>query len=96
LIDSTGGLGVDYFMYNDKIRLRSEIYDFNAVNDIRGNNAHARIEARYKTLKHLNFYAGYDNFLNKDAANLYLGIGIGFKDDDLKQLLGSSGSSLLK
>jgi len=96
LIDSTGGIGIDYFMLNDAFRLKSEIYDFNAVNDIRGTSPHARIEARYQTLKHLNFYAGYDNFLNKDAANLYLGIGIGFKDDDLKQLLGSSGSSLLK
>jgi len=96
LIDSTGGIGIDYFMLNDALRFKTEVYDFNAVNDIRGNNPHARIEARYQTLKHINFYAGYDNFLNKDTANLYLGIGIGFKDDDLKQLLGSSGSSLLK
>ena len=96
LIESTGGVGIDYFMYNDKVRLRGEVFDFNAVNDIRGNNAHARIEARYQTLKHLNFYAGYDNFLNKQSANIYLGIGIGFSDDDLKTLLGSSGGSLLK
>jgi len=96
LIDSTGGIGIDYFMYKDDLRLRAEVYDFNAVNDIRGNEAHARIEARYKVLKHINFYAGYDNFLNKNAANVYLGLGVGFKDDDLKQLLGSSGSSLLK
>ena len=96
LIDSTGGLGIDYFMYNDKFRLRADIYDFNAVNDIRGEDAHARIEARYRALKHLNFYAGYDNFLNSQAKNVYLGLGIGFKDDDLKQLLGSAGSSLVK
>jgi len=96
LIESTGGLGIDYFMYNDKIRLRGEVFDFNAVNDVRGTNAHARIEAKYQTLKHLNFYAGYDNFLNSQSANVYVGIGIGFSDDDLKTLLGSSGSSLLK
>jgi len=96
LIDSTGGIGIDYFMYKDALRLRGEVYDFNAVNDIRGDKVHARIEARYKVLKHLNFYAGYDNFLNSESANVYLGVGIGFKDDDLKTLLGSSGSSLLK
>jgi phospholipid/cholesterol/gamma-HCH transport system substrate-binding protein len=96
LIDSTGGLGVDYFMYDDALKMRAEIFDFNAVNDIRGNNAHARVEARYQLLKHINLYAGYDNFLNKDSANLFFGIGVGFKDDDLKTLLGSSGSSLLK
>ncbi|NPA55342.1 MAG: MCE family protein [Epsilonproteobacteria bacterium] len=96
LIESTGGIGVDYFMNNDKIKLKAEIFDFNAVNDIRGNNAHARIEARYQTLKHLNFYLGYDNFLNKSAANVYMGIGVGFSDDDLKKLLGSTSGSLLK
>ena len=96
IIDSTGGLGLDYFMYDDNLRLRAEVYDFNAVNDIRGDKAHARVEARYRLLKHINLYGGYDNFLNSQAANLYLGIGIGFKDDDLKTLLGSSGSSLLK
>ena len=96
LIDSTGGIGLDYFMYDDNLRLRAEVYDFNAVNDIRGDKAHARVEARYRLLKHINLYGGYDNFLNSKAANLYLGVGIGFKDDDLKTLLGSSGSSLLK
>jgi phospholipid/cholesterol/gamma-HCH transport system substrate-binding protein len=96
LIDSTGGLGIDYFMYNDNLKLRAEVFDFNAVNDIRGNNAHARIEARYRILKHINLYGGYDNFLNKDSANLFLGLGVGFKDDDLKTLLGSGGGSLLK
>jgi len=96
LIDSTGGIGIDYFVYKDDLRLRAEVYDFNAVNDIRGSEAHARIEAKYKVLKHINFYLGYDNFLNKNAANIYLGLGVGFKDDDLKQLLGSSGGSLLK
>ena len=96
LIDSTGGIGIDYFMYNDKLKLRGEIFDFNAVNDIRGNNAHTRVEARYRILKHINLYGGYDNFLNKESANLFFGIGVGFKDDDLKTLLGSSGSSLLK
>ena len=96
LIDSTGGLGIDYFMFDDDLKLRAEVFDFNAVNDIRGNNAHARIEARYRILKHINLYGGYDNFLNKDSANLFLGIGVGFRDDDLKTLLGSSGGSLLK
>ena len=96
LIESTGGVGVDYFMYNDKLRVKTDLYDFNAVNDVRGDNAHLRVEARYLTLQHLNFYAGVDNILNKDSLNLFLGVGIGFKYDDLKTILGSSGGSLLK
>jgi phospholipid/cholesterol/gamma-HCH transport system substrate-binding protein len=96
LIESTGGVGVDYFMFNDDLKLRAEVFDFNAVNDIRGSEPHARVEARYRVLKHLNLYGGVDNFLNKDSLNLFFGIGVGFKDDDLKTLLGSSGGTLLK
>jgi len=96
IIESTGGVGMDYFMDKDKIKLSGEVFDFNAVNDIRGNNAHARIQARYQMYNHINLYAGYDNFLNKEAANLFLGLGIAFSDNDLKTILSSSGSSLLK
>ncbi|RUM55915.1 MAG: MCE family protein [Nautilia sp.] len=96
LIDSTGGIGIDYFMYNDKLRLSAEVYDFNAVNDIRGNNAHARIEATYAIFHHINLYAGYDNFLNKETANLFLGLGVAFSDNDLKTLLSAGSSSFLK
>ena len=96
VIDSTGGVGIDYFMDNDKIKLSAEVYDFNAVNDIRGDNAHARVEARYQMFNHINLYAGYDNFLNNQAANLFLGLGVAFSDNDLKTILSSGGSSLLK
>ncbi len=96
IIDSTGGVGIDYFMFNDKLKLSAEAYDFNAVNDIRGDNAHARVEARYQMFNHINLYVGYDNFLNKESANLFVGLGIVFSDNDLKTILSSGGSSLLK
>jgi len=96
IIDSTGGIGVDYFMYNDKLKLSAEVYDFNAINDIRGDKAHARVQARYQVYNHINLYGGYDNFLNKKSANLFLGFGIAFSDNDLKTLISSGGSSLLK
>jgi len=96
IIDSTGGLGVDYFMYQDRLRLSLEAYDFNSVNDIRGDKAHLNIEARYQMFNHINVYAGYDNFLNKETANLFLGLGIAFSDNDLKSIIASGGGSLLK
>ena len=96
LIESTGGVGADYFIYNDKLRLKTDIFDFNGVNDIRGDNAHIRMEASYLFLKHINFYGGVDNILNSESRNMFLGVGIKFKDDDLKTILGTSGGSLLK
>jgi len=89
LIESTFGAGVDYFMLNDALKTSAEVYDFNAEKDIRGESLHAKLGARYTLLKHLDFYGGVDNFLNKDATNLYLGLGVRFYDDDLKTLITS-------
>ena len=52
-IESTGGIGVDYFMDHDKLKFTGEVFDFNAVNDIRGDSPHAKVQARYRMLKHL-------------------------------------------
>lgn len=96
LIRSTGGVGVDYFSKDDRLKLSLEAYDFNAVNDIRGKNPHTRFQARYLPWKHVAFYGGYDNFLNADAANFFAGAGVHFVDDDLKYLILSTGSSMAK
>ncbi|GHV01980.1 hypothetical protein AGMMS49521_3090 [Campylobacterota bacterium] len=87
LIRSTGGGGIDYFADHDRLKLSLDVYDFNAINDIRGSNAHARFTARYLGWHFITFYAGYDNFLNRNADNFFAGAGVHFVDDDLKYLL---------
>lgn len=92
-IESTGGFGIDYFSNNRKLKYTIEAYDFNAYNDMRGDNAHLKSYLEYTMKKHILLYTGYDNILNKDARNLFFGIGVRFEDNDLKYLLGSSASS---
>ncbi len=87
LIESTVGAGADYYLFNDNARLSAEVFDFNAQNDVRGDNAHAKVSGRYTFLKHIDLYAGYDNFLNKDSDNAFVGVGFHFLDDDLKKLI---------
>jgi phospholipid/cholesterol/gamma-HCH transport system substrate-binding protein len=87
LIESTVGAGADYYLLNDNLKLSAEIFDFNAENDVRGDNAHTKISGRWTFLKHLDIYAGYDNFLNKESENAFVGIGFHFLDDDLKRLI---------
>jgi phospholipid/cholesterol/gamma-HCH transport system substrate-binding protein len=96
IIENTGGLGVDYFMLNDKLVLSSEIYDFNAVNDVRGNNPHLNLAAKYIYLKHLEFLAGVENVLNSKAVSAFLGLGIKFRDNDLKTIIAGGATSFLK
>ncbi len=96
IIESTGGIGVDYFINKDRIKLSADIYDFNGENDYRGDNPHIDLKARYLYLKHLEFIAGVDNLINSDARQFFLGVGVKFRDNDLKTLISGGATSLLK
>jgi phospholipid/cholesterol/gamma-HCH transport system substrate-binding protein len=96
IIENTGGLGVDYFLKHDRLKLTGEIYDFNAVNDVRGTNPHLTLKGTYLYLKHIEFIGGVDNILNTDARTFFLGVGVKFKDNDLKTFLSGGATSFLK
>ena len=89
-IESTGGIGVDYFMKHDKLKFSAEAFDWNAVNDVRGSNPHLKAQARYQMLKHMELYGGWDNFLNSASQNFFFGLGLRFVDNDLKYLSGAA------
>ncbi len=89
-IESTGGVGVDYFMNHDKLKFSAEAFDFNAVNDFRSQRAHLKAQVRYQMLKHLELYGGWDNFLNPQSQNIFLGLGMRFIDNDLKYTMGAA------
>ncbi|RUM45119.1 MAG: hypothetical protein DSY46_03735 [Hydrogenimonas sp.] len=93
LIESTAGAGIDYFTYYDKLKLSLDAYDFSAINDLRGNKPHLRAMMRYRLYKHIDAYLGADNFLNRDARNIFFGLGVGFEDDRIKYLLGTGASA---
>ena len=96
IIENTGGVGLDYYLDKDRIKLSSEIYDFNSENDIRGKNPHVNVKAIYYYLKHIEMIAGVDNVLNNKARSFFLGLGIKFKDNDLKPLISGGATSFLK
>jgi phospholipid/cholesterol/gamma-HCH transport system substrate-binding protein len=89
-IESTGGVGVDYYMKHDRLKFSGEAFDFNAVNDLRNDRAHLKAQLRYQMLKHLELYAGWDNFLNSKSQNLFLGLGLRFIDNDIKYTFGAA------
>ncbi len=89
LIENTGGGGIDYYLFNDQGKLSADLYDFNAVNDVRGSDPHLSLYYRHRFLKHLDAYIGADNILNADARNFFFGFGLNFVDQDMKYLLGT-------
>lgn len=85
LIESSAGVGADYYFLDGRLHLTAEAYDFSADKL----NPHLKVGA---SLDFLNFFylnAGYDNFLNKGQESAYVGFGLRFNDDDLKYLLSS-------
>jgi len=96
IIESTGGVGMDYFMYNDKLKFSADLYDFNAQNDYRDTNPHLDLSARYLYLKHLEFIAGINDLINHNARQFFLGVGVNFNDNDLKTIVTGGATSFLK
>jgi phospholipid/cholesterol/gamma-HCH transport system substrate-binding protein len=93
MIEGAGGFGIDYFGWNDTLKLSANLYDFNAVNDIRGKNPNFSVTVRYQFFRHINAYLSGNNLFNSRANSISAGLGVSFVDNDLKNLLGSAASS---
>jgi phospholipid/cholesterol/gamma-HCH transport system substrate-binding protein len=92
LIESTGGFGVDHYSMDDKLRSYVEVYDFNAVNDVRGDKPHVKAGVSYRAYKKIDIVGGVDNVLNSKGRSVFAGIGVAFVDDDLKYLISPAAS----
>jgi len=85
VIESSGGFGLDYYLFNDSVKLTFEASDF----DAKRNDPHLRFAADYTFLEHLFITAGYDDFISRHGqASFFVGGGLRFLDEDLKVLLG--------
>jgi phospholipid/cholesterol/gamma-HCH transport system substrate-binding protein len=88
LIESTGGVGADYYLFDDTVKFGVEAFNFNSK-ELQNENTHVKATASYNINKVIFLNAGYDNMLNAERKAAFVGIGIRFDDDDLKYLLGS-------
>jgi len=88
LIESTGGVGADYFALDDRIKFSFDVWNTN-THQPHNEKAHMKATVNYNLSKILFINAGYDNFLNHDLAFPFVGVGLRFSDEDLKYYLGS-------
>jgi len=71
ILESTGGLGLDYLLYDDRLKLSFEAFDFD--NDSR---THLKFGANLSFLKYLYLTAGFDDFISdEDNSSFLLALG---------------------
>jgi len=86
LLESTGGIGVDYYALNDDLKFTFEAFDFDTDRE-----PHLKVFGEYELLKHVYLSAGWDDFLSDEGnESPFIGFSIRFEDDDLKYLLTSA------
>lgn len=88
LIESTGGIGGDYFLFNNKMKISVDSWNFNSK-EPQNTNAHVKASVNYMLGTTLFVNGGIDNFLNSKRSAPFVGIGLRFDDEDLKYLIGS-------
>jgi phospholipid/cholesterol/gamma-HCH transport system substrate-binding protein len=96
--ESTGGLGADLYLFDDRFAITTDLYDMRS-------NQYPRFTARgYLSLykRHIYFVAGVDDVFNYVKTqgtaggffDLFLGLQLSFNDQDLKSLLMFGGAGL--
>jgi len=88
LIESTGGAGVDYYAFDDRIKFSVDTWNYGSK-EPDNNKAHVKATATVGFGKTVFMNAGYDNILNSRRASAFVGLGLRFDDNDLKYLMGS-------
>jgi phospholipid/cholesterol/gamma-HCH transport system substrate-binding protein len=88
LIESTGGIGGDYFLFGDKMKVSVDAWNFNSK-EPQNTNTHLKGTVNYMLGNTLFVNGGVDNVLNSKRSAPFVGIGLRFNDEDLKYLIGS-------
>ncbi|SDN50070.1 phospholipid/cholesterol/gamma-HCH transport system substrate-binding protein [Desulfonauticus submarinus] len=85
IIESTGGLGLDYYLWDDRVKLFFEAFDFDDKDP-----AHLKAGANLYLLRNFYLTAGMDDFAKSDDRSFFAGAGLYFTDEDLKYIMGSA------
>lgn len=85
LFESTGGIGLDYYLFDDSLILSMEAFDFDP-----DRNAHLKFKADFTPFQHVYISSGFDDFISDEGKeSFFIGAGISFSDEDIKTLMKS-------
>ena len=83
LFESSGGVAADYYLFDDRLVLSMEAFDFDP-----DENPHLKFKANYTPFQYLYLTGGFDDFISDEGKeSVFFGMGLQFSDQDLKTLL---------
>ena len=80
--ESTGGLGLDLHLLDDRFELRQDLFGFGEQISPRW-----RVALAYEFIRKLWLLGGVDDILNADRRDYFVGLQLRFNDKDLKTIL---------
>jgi phospholipid/cholesterol/gamma-HCH transport system substrate-binding protein len=80
--ESTGGIGLDLHLLNDRFELRQDLFGFGEELSPRW-----RVALAYEFIRKLWLLGGVDDILNGDRRDYFVGVQLRFTDQDLKSIL---------
>ncbi|MBM4364229.1 MAG: MCE family protein [Deltaproteobacteria bacterium] len=80
--ESTGGVGLDLLLLDDRLELIQDVFGFGEIVRPR-----LRVALSYAFVKRLWLLGGVDDILSPDRRDYFVGLNLRFNDEDLKTLL---------
>ncbi|MBV9945386.1 MAG: hypothetical protein JOZ69_00890 [Myxococcales bacterium] len=88
IIESTGGVGVDLHLLQDRFEIQNDLFGFSESVQPR-----YRLSVSYEFVKHLWLLGGVDRAFDPNLRDYFLGLQLRFTDEDLKTVLPFSGGA---
>jgi phospholipid/cholesterol/gamma-HCH transport system substrate-binding protein len=86
VIESTGGVGIEYYAWNRRVKMGVDAFDFSHKDDKDG-NMKLRPYLRYNFMKGVYVQGGGEDMLNERKRSVFFGAGVFLSSDDLKGLI---------
>ena len=86
LIESSGGVGLDFHTWRDSIMLSAAMFNHGGY-DANAKNPQLKLTGRFYIQKYLYMYIGGDEMLNEFYRTFFAGVGLMADEDDFKFLL---------